>query len=104
MKLTIDPVVIDKYDLTADAFLLLMIAVHNVDIQKARTELLQKGFILSTLDLGDGIDFKRTKLGVETYNNIILENIHEKEIITAIYSVFEYDEQETYIYDWKNIV
>lgn len=74
MKLTIDTTVIDKYDLTVDAFLLLMGVVHNIDIQRAKTELLQKGFVMSVMDLGDGVEIKRTKLGVDAYNNIILES------------------------------
>lgn len=74
MKLTIDSTVIDKHDLTVEEFLLLMLAVHNVNIPKAKSELTRKGFIMSIIDLGDGTDFKKTKLGVDIYNDIILES------------------------------
>lgn len=74
MKLTIDSTVIDKYNMTVQEFLTLMLVIHRVNLNEAKKALISKGYVISTIDFDSGTDFERTKLGVDTYNNIILES------------------------------
>lgn len=74
MKLTIDSTVIDKYNLSIPEFIVLMLAVHNVNFAEAKRTLMAKGCIMTTLDFSPDNDFIKTKYGVELYNNIILES------------------------------
>jgi len=74
MKLTIDSAVIDKYNMTVQEFLTLMLVIHRVNLNEAKKALISKGYVISAIDFDSGTDFERTKLGVDTYNNIILES------------------------------
>lgn len=74
MKLTIDSAVIDKYNMTVQEFLTLMLVIHRVNLNEAKKALISKGYVISVIDFDSGTDFERTKLGVDTYNNIILKS------------------------------
>ena len=74
MKLIIDPEIIEKHNLTVPEFLLLALVVNRVNTDVAREALISKGLILNTLTFEESFGYARTKFGVDTYNQIILES------------------------------
>lgn len=55
MKLTVDPIVLEKYNISIGEFLVLYLATHSINIESCKTSLLEKGLVNTDLFTKGGL-------------------------------------------------